>query len=331
MKTASRGVWIGFGSLFAVLFLSAFMTDALSAGSKEYPNRTVTIIVPYPPGGGTDLTARALAEGFQKHLKQPFVVVNKVGGATTVGGYAVASAKTDGYTLGFFPPAATIPEAYTYFQEAPYSSRDIKPISGLQPPIQSVAVKDDAPWQSLKELVEYARNNPGIKVSTGGKQTTPHMFLAILNRFEKTGFVGIPFAGDPPNLAALMGGHVSVGILDYSAMRSLVEAKKLRLLAVVTSEKRIDYIPTVPTGIELGYRIPYWPINGLVGPKDLPQEIVETLDHTVAKICTEQDFQAKIRNMTVQIDYQNSASYERTLAKFKESVMAFFKQEGLVK
>ena len=316
--------------LMGFLLVGLLWTGVYGAGF-EYPTRTVTMVVPYPAGGVTDLAARALAEGLEKHLRHPFVVVNKVGGNTTVGGYAVASAKPDGYTLGYFPPAASIPEAFTYFQEAPYSSKDIRPISGVSAVVQVVALKEDAPWNSLKELVEYARKNPGLKVSTGGKQTVPHMFLTTLNKVEKTGLVGVPFAGDPQNLAALMGGHVSFGILDYSAMKSLVDAKKLKLLAVVTSEKRVDFIPTVPTAIELGYPVVFLPILGLVGPRGVPEEIVEKLEGLVSKICMEQDFQTKMRNMTLQINYQNSANYERSLGKFKENILAFFKEEGLVK
>ena len=321
------------GPVCMVLFflLLGFSWTSVYGGSLEYPARSVTVMVPYPAGGVTDLAARALAESLEKHMKQPFVVVNKVGGATTVAGYTVASAKPDGYTLGFFPPAAVIPEAFTYFQEAPYASKDVRPISSISAVVQSVVVKEDAPWNSLKELVEYAKKNPGIKVSTGGKQTVPHMFLTTLNKIEKTGFVGVPFPGDPPNLAAVAGGHVSVGILDYSTMKSLVDAKKLRLLAVVTSEKRVDFIPTVPTAMELGYPVVFLPILGLVGPRGLPEEIVTKLDSLIAKICTEQDFQTRMRNMTLNMGYQNSVSYERSLGKFKENILAFFKEEGFVK
>jgi tripartite-type tricarboxylate transporter receptor subunit TctC len=317
------------GMIVVVLF--GLSWTGVYGATIEYPTRPVTLMVPYPAGGVTDLAARALAESLEKHLKNPFTVVNKVGGATTVAGYAVSSSKPDGYTLGFFPPAAAIPEAFTYFQEAPYSSKDIKPISSISAVVQSVVVKEEAPWNNLKELVEHAKKNPGIKVSTGGKQTVPHMFLTTLNKAEKTGFVGVPFAGDPPNLAAVVGGHVSVGILDYSTMKSLVDSKKLKLLAVITSEKRVEFLPSVPTAIELGYPVVFLPILGLVGPRDLPQEIVAKLDALIAKICTEQDFQTRMRNMTLNMGYQNSATYERSLGKFKENILAFFKEEGLVK
>ncbi|MFZ1989842.1 MAG: tripartite tricarboxylate transporter substrate binding protein [Alphaproteobacteria bacterium] len=331
MKVMRYGKVVGSVSLLMGSLLVGVLGTSGSVAGSEYPNRAVTVVVPYPAGGVTDLAARALAEGMEKHLKQPVVVLNKVGGNTTIGGYAVASAKPDGYTLGYFPPAASIPEAFAYFQDAPYSSKDIKPIGGVSTPVQVVAVKEDAPWNSLKELVEYARKNPGLKVSTGGKQTVPHMFLTTLNKLEKTGFVGVPFSGDSTNLPALLGGHVSVGILEYSMLKPLVDAKKVKVFAVVTTDKRVDFAPTVPTGAELGYPGVFIPIIGLVGPRGLPEEIVEKLDSVVGKIVTEPDFQTKMRNMTLQINYQNSPNYERSLARFKDNILAFFKEEGLVK
>ena len=333
MTAVERNKKMMVGSLCGVVLFVLYVLSGSGAygASVEYPTRSVTVVVPYPAGGATDLAARSLAEALERHLKQPFVVVNKVGGATTVAGYAVASAKPDGYTLGFFPPAAAIPEAFTYFQDAPYTSKEIKPISSISGVVQSVVAKEEAPWNTLKELVEYAKKNPGLKVSTGGKQTVPHMFITTLNKIEKTGFVGVPFAGDPPNLAAVMGGHVSVGILDYSAMKSLVDAKKLKLLAVVTSEKRVDFVPTVPTAMELGYPVVFLPILGLVGPRGISDDIVAKLDGLIGRICAEQDFQSRMRNMTLNMGYQNSATYEKSLGKFKENILAFFKEEGLVK
>lgn len=316
--------------LLTVLFVAGASWTEVRAAAPEYPNRAVTMIVPYPAGGVTDLAARALADAMEKHLKQPVVVTNKVGGATTMGGYALASAKPDGYTLGFFPVAPTIPEAFEYFQEAPYSSKDLRPISGVTTPVMAITVKEDAPWHSFKELVEYARKSPGIKVGTGGKQTLQYMFMATLNRTDKTGFVGIPFTGDPQNVSSLLGGHISVSMMDYSPIKSLVDAKKLRVLAVIT-EKRADFLPAVPTVVELGYPVKFVSVLGVVAPKGLPDDIATKIDNLVASICREADFQTKIRNTTLQIHNLNSAAYQAHLAGYKENVLIFFKEEGLVK
>lgn len=330
MKTAGHTVWTGLGSLLIGLSLTIFSGTSIQAASPEYPNRTINVLVPFPPGGSTDLAARTLAESMERHLKYPVVVVNKVGGATTVAGYAVASAKPDGYTLGFFPPGAAIPEAYVFFQEAPYTSRDLKHIAAVEAPLISVAVKEDAPWNSFKELMEYAKKNPGLKVGTAGKHTVQHMLVTTLNKMEKTGFVAVPFSGDATNLPAMLGGHTSVAMMEYSALKSLVEAKKVKVLAFVTN-KKAEFAPNIPTVVELGYPIVYLPLVGLLGPKGLPEEIVEKLENVVAKICTEQDFQTRMRNVPLQIMYQNSSTYEKSNLKYKENILAFFKEEGLVR
>jgi tripartite-type tricarboxylate transporter receptor subunit TctC len=320
---------------FAAVFVAALflLTPFISTGvfaASDYPNRAITIIVPFPAGGVTDLAARTVADAMEKHLKQPVVVINKVGGGTTIGGYAVASAKPDGYTLGYFPMATSLPEAFEYFQDAPYTSKDLRPVSGVIEVVMAAAVKEDAPWNSFKELIEYARKNPGLKIGTGGKQTLQHMFLSILNRTEKTGFVGVPFAGDPQNLAAVLGGHTSVFFGDYSAVSAVAGAKKVKVLAVV-AEKRPDFAPHVPTVGELGYPCKFVSILGLVGPRGLPNEMVTKIETLVGTICTEPDFQMKIRNATMQIHYKNAAAYQSHLATYKEYVVEFFKEEGLVK
>ena len=316
--------------MFLSLFLAISVATSLQAASPEYPSRTINILVPFPPGGTTDLGARSLAESMERHLKHPVVVVNKVGGQTTVGGYAVASAKPDGYTLGFFPPGAAIPEAYTFFQEAPYSSKDLKFISATAAPLISVAVKEDAPWNSFKEFVEYAKKNPGVKVGTGGKHTAQHMLVTTLNKMEKTGLVAVPFSGDATNLPAMLGGHTSAAMMDYSALKSLVEGKKVKVLAVVTN-KRAEFAPNVPTVVELGYPVIYIPLLGLAGPKGLADDIAEKLQNLVAKICAEQDFQTRMRNIPLQMMYENAATYEKSLLNYRDNILAFFKDEGLVK
>ena len=316
--------------LLTGLFLMGAPWTASHGAAPEYPNRAVTMIVPYPAGGVTDLAARSLADAMEKHFKQPVVVMNKVGGATTMGGYALATAKPDGYTIGFFPVAPTIPEAFEYFQEAPYSSKDLRPISGVTTPVMAITVKEDAPWNTFRGLIEYAKKNPGIKVGTGGKQTLQYMFMATINRTDKTGFVGIPFTGDPQNVSALLGGHISVSMMDFSPIKSLVDAKKLKVLAVIT-EKRADFLPAVPTVAELGYPVKFVSVLGVVAPKGLPDDIAARIDNLVTTICKEPDFQTKIRNATLQMYNLNSAAYQAHLAGYKENVLAFFKEEGLVK
>ena len=321
---------VGLLCLLVGLFLVGSFWTEPHAASSSYPDRAITVVVPYPAGGVTDLSARALAEAMEKHLKQPVVVVNKVGGRATIGGYAVVTAKPDGYTLGFFPIATCLPEVFSYFFDAPYSSKDLRPISCVAGTAMSFVVKADAPWNNFNDIVEYARKNPGLKVGSPGKQTLPYMVMAGVARKEKVSFVDVPFGGDAETLPALLGGHIPVGAIDYSAIKSSVDAKKLKVIAVCT-EKRVDFAPDIPSIGELGYKLAYVSVLGLFGPKEMPDELVKKIDDLVGKITEEQEFRDRMKSICIQPYYQDAATYQKSLMRYKDSMQAFFKEEGLVK
>lgn len=331
MKTMGYRMLVGLFFLFIGFSLVAPFWTELHAASSSYPDRAITVVVPYAAGGVTDLAARAISEALEKQLKQPVVVVNRPGGRATIGGQVVVTAKPDGYTLGFFPIAACLPEVFTYFFEAPFSSKDFKAISCVAATAMSYAVKADAPWNSMKDLVEYARKNPGVKVGSPGKQTLPYMAMVGLAKKENVKFVDVPFGGgDAETTPALLGGHIPVGAIDYSAIKSSVDAKKLKVLAVCT-EKRVDFAPDIPSMGELGYKLAYVSVLGLFGPKDLPDELVKKIDELVGKISKEQDYRTKMKDMCIQPYYEDSATYQKSLMRYKESMQTFFKEEGLVK
>lgn len=298
--------------------------------ASTYPEQAITIIVPYPAGGVTDLSARALAEALEKPMKQPVVVVNKPGGRATIGGNAVVTANPDGYTLGFFPIATALPEVYTYFFEAPYTSQDFKPISCVAATAMSIVVRSDSPLKSIKDLVEYARKNPGLKIGTPGKQTLPYMVLVDIAKKEKVNFVDVPLGGDAKTTPALLGGHVPVAAIDYSAIKSHVEADKLRVLAICTP-KRVDFAPKIPCMGELGYELAYFSVLGLFGQKNLPEAVVKKLDDEVGKIVKDPAFKQKMLNMSIQTYYEDHSTYSKSLAGYKKTMAAFFKEQGLVK
>ncbi len=316
-----------FGSLISFLLIGFFAPDTHAA---SYPDRPITMVVPYPAGGVTDLSARALSEFMEKYLKQPVVVVNKVGGRATIGGYAVVTAKADGYTLGFFPIASSMPEVFSYFYDAPYSGKDLKPISCVAGTAMSFLVKADSPWNNFKDFIEFARKNPGTKVGSPGKQTLPYLVMVDVAKKEKFSFVDVPFAGDAATLPALLGGHIPIGAIDYSAVRSSVEAKKLRVLAVCT-EKRVDFAPQAPSIVELGYKLAYVSNLGVFGPIAIPDELVKKIDEVVSKITGEQEFRDKMKSISVQTFYQDADTYHKSLMQYKDTIQAFFSKEGLVK
>ena len=318
MKTIRGALLLGLGWLFAGLC------------SAQYPDKPITIVVPYPAGGVMDLTARAIADSLTGMVSQPVVVVNKTGAGATIGGNAVASAAPDGYTLGFFPVAAAVPEVFRFAYSAPYSSSDLRAVSAVAATAMSFAVKADSPIRSMKDVIELARKSSGLMIGTPGKQTLPSMIMVKMAAKEGVKLEDAPFGGDAKTLPALLGGHVQVGAIDFAALKSSVEAGKIRVLAVCT-EKRIDLAPDVPTVLELGYDLPYVSSLGLFGPKALPDDVTRRLDELMARISREAKFVNRMKEMSIQIAYKDAATYRQALARDRDNLEAFFTQQGMYK
>jgi len=323
------------GSVFAcaaICVLTIFLvvcSPARFAFAGEYPDHTITLVVPFAPGGSTDMGGRAIAEGMEKYLKQPVAVVNKPGAGTTLGGGFVAAAKPDGYTLGFLTTTTVLPELYGTYK-VPYSKKDLKLISGVLEIPTAIFVKADAPWKSLKELVEYVRSNPGMKIADLGKNHVAYYLLRLLAKQEKIDLVSIPFDGGSKIVPALLGGHVPVAISGLDpTFKSLLDSNKLRALVVCT-KKRIDPLPDIPSWEELGYKMPFIFISGVCGPKGVPEEAVAKIDQAVAKVVPELDFRKKLQHALLSPKYLNTADYDKTMTEYAEFLGAFLKEEGLL-
>jgi len=321
-------------SCWWLIFVAVISTASILCGSNlfaasDYPSRPITLIVPMPPGGVTDLSARALTESLEKSLGKPVTVLNKPGGGYTIGGNAVATAKPDGYTLGLLNVAAAQPEVFTYFYKAPYANKDLKAVCRVFGPVLTISVKYDAPWNSVKDLVEYARKNPGLKVATHGRSGLSYVVLKSIAKKENVTFSDVPYEGGSPMVPALLGGHVPVGCPAYPDASSLIEAKKLKVLAVLM-EKRVAWAPDVPSIPDLGYKLAYESYLGIFGPKGLPDEIVATLNRAVQKIAADPAFQKKIYATYTQVNYEPTSVYERSIAQYRDNLTAFFKEEGMV-
>jgi len=322
--------WVGLGCLFLTVCSMGLQLPTTDAAAADYPNRSISIILGVPPGGSTDMGARLLAQFMERELKQPVVVVNKPGGAATIGGYSVVSAKPDGYTLGYFPGSGAVPEVYTYFYSAPYTSNDLRPVARIHAPVIAIAVREDAPWNSLKELIDYARNNPGMKFGHIGKSTTQYVIMSTIIKAANLHVVDVPYDGDGTMVPALLGGHIPVATPVLYVIKSLIEAKKLKVLAVAL-QKRAPSAPDIPTVAELGYKLPFVSFLGLFAPKKTPDDVVKKLDDTIRKILGDKDFQEKNKAMDMPVDFDGPAAFEKYLANYKKNAQAFFKEQGMTK
>jgi tripartite-type tricarboxylate transporter receptor subunit TctC len=314
---------------FCLLPIFVLATHPLFA-QEQYPTKAITFVVPFSPGGSTDLGARALAQFLSKALGHPVVILNKPGGAATVGGNAVATAKPDGYTLGFLPLSPSIPEAYTYFLGAPYTSKDLKPVSRAIAPVAAITVKTDAPWKSLKELVEFAKKNPGVKYGTTGLGSSSHTLMVTIEKAESAKFTHITFPGDSDIATAILGKHIPFGLPSFVAVKPQVDAGNLRVLAVYLS-KRLDVFPSAPTVAELGYKLPYYPYLGVFAPKGTPDPIIKKLDKAIEQIKDDPTYVEKINSLGLAVTYESSEPFKNSIMQAKTNIDQLFKELGYVK
>ena len=256
--------------------LSSLLVSA--AAAQDFPNRPVTWVVPYTPGGVTDTGARVVAKAFSETLGQQVIVENRGGAGGIVGTEYVAQSKPDGYTVlyGSSGPMATNPYLYKRVTYNPMTSFSLIHTMSESPLI--MVVNTDSPYKTVKEFVDYAKKNPGkINMGSAGAGTTTHLVGELLQKEADIKLTHIPYKGSSPEMVDLLAGVLNVSF-DYSVVvKPLIEAGKLRPLAV-TSAARMKNFPDVPTLKEAGY--PGAVLSGwstLVAAANTPQPIVDKL------------------------------------------------------
>ncbi len=264
---------------FAALALAACVSTATSANTATaYPSMPIRLIVPVAPGGGTDFTARLLAEEMAKRLGQSIVVENQPGGSGNIGVHNAVRAQADGYTLVM--PITSFPINATLHKRLPFDTRkDLAPIA-LAASLPLILVVNPAlPANSVAELIALAKQKPGqLNFANSGVGTTAHLSGELFERLTGTDLTSVAYKGGGPAVTDLLGGHVQMYFSTPSAVLPLIEAGKLRALAV-TSKHRLAELPNVPTFIESGLpdlQVTAW--FGLFAPAGTPPEVIAKLN-----------------------------------------------------
>jgi len=264
----------------------ALLLTASSPAWAEYPERPIRMVVPFPPGGVTDVVARLIAEKLTADLGQQVIVDNKAGAGGVIATDVVAKAAPDGYTILFTTPNHTINAAFR--TSLPFDTeKDFTPISiAGQVPMLLVS-HPSLPVTNYKGFVAYARANPGkINVSHAGNGTLPHIMMELLMVKEHIQVTNVPYRGAAPALADLVAGQVQAKLDNYTTAQSFVAQHKLNALAF-TSAKRQKQLPDVPTVAEMGlpgFEGYLW--MGLVVPAGTPQPIVDKLAAAARRAAT---------------------------------------------
>jgi tripartite-type tricarboxylate transporter receptor subunit TctC len=311
------------------VILCLALTGSLASGaSGKYPEKAVQLIVPYPPGGISDLTARVLTNSIEPFLGQTLLVVNKPGGGGAIGGFAVTRGEP-GYTMGIFAPVLAFPEYFR--QEAAYTSTDIKPVARQFMMLTTIVVGKDAPPNNLKEFVQWVGKNPGIKYGHTGKGATTHLVGVDLADLVGLKMTDVPFQGDAQVVTAVLGGHVPIGFTNLPSVVSHIKAGTLKALAIY-ADKRMEELPEVPTVHEQGFklRLPY-PFGGLFAPKGTQDFMLDKLSGAVGKAAEQESYKLEMKKIGAYSAYQGRVVFEKELDVYKTVAEGFLKKLGMIK
>ena len=300
------------GVILSLVLILGVVAPALAA---EFPTKEVQILIPYAPGGATDLVFRALAATTSKSLGKAVVVVNKPGGGGAVGFTEAAQAKPDGYTLvTAITPVTILPHqvktAFTY--------KDFEPIINVVDDPAMFQVRADSPWKTLSEFLDYARKNPGmLTVGNSGAGGGVHLIALAFEKAAGVKFNHIPFAGGGPSVTALLGGHIHAVSVSPPEGISHVKAGKLRIIALF-SAKRMPAFPEVPTVREQGVNFVMGQWRGLAAPKGTPPDVIKKLHDAFKQGMEDPAFVKNAADMTVHLAYIGPGEFGKLMAQDHE-------------
>jgi tripartite-type tricarboxylate transporter receptor subunit TctC len=297
-----------------LLALAALAAARPAPAQEPYPSRPISLVVPFPPGGVADLTARPVATAMEKVLKQPVGVVNKTGAAGAVGMQFVATSKPDGYTLLLaLSSISIIPEADKLFGRPPaFTVEQFAPVALISADPTILVVRAESPWKTAKEFIEDAKKRPNqISFSSSGIYGTLHMAMELLSHAAGIKLRHVPYAGAGPALTALLGGHVDALASGPSVVLPQIKAGKLRALAG-WGDKRVASLPDVPTFKELGYpEAEFYIWAGLFAPKGTPEAVLAKLRDAARAGVADPDFKSAMDKLETPISFKQGAEFQR--------------------
>ena len=318
-KTGKRTCLIFIVTLACLLWVG-------SSQAQDYPKSPVQIVIPFGPGGLTDIFWRSVSDFIGNNMKGTIVLVNKPGAGGVVGTSFVVNSKPDGYTLvSANSDPLTISPVFT--PNVPYNpEKDITYIAKLAAMAFAIAVRNESPFKTLEEVVSFARANPKkLKAAVMGVGSTPHTILEVFNRDAKIDIGPVPFDSGGESVTNLLGGHTDLSVVSLPSLKSHVLSGKARILAFC-SPKRLPDFPEVPTMGEKGYQKSSIATGvGLAGPKGLSLAIVSKWEEAIDRTLKDPKVITIIDKLGgVVIDFKNGEGYKselmRDLLMFREII-----------
>lgn len=311
----------------AIAALTLLLPAAVSA--QDYPTRPVTLIVPWPAGGLNDVVLRVIAEQAAKNLGQPIIIDNRAGGGGSVGPATMAAtAKPDGYTFAQMPDAVyRVP----LMQKSPWDpEKDFTYIIGLYAYAFGLIVPASSPFKTWKEIVEYAKANPGkLTFGTPGAASSLHMGMEKLIRESGVKLTHVPFKGSLEENTAIAGGHVAMGASGSSA-KPLADGGKIRFIQMWT-KVRTKNLPDIPTLREDGYAFEVESPVGLAGPKGMDPKIVAKIHDAFKKALDTPEAQEVLAKFDMTASYKSSDDYRAYISEAIKSEREILESIGLAR
>ncbi len=307
--------------------LLVLLVFTAGAWAQAYPERPISLIVPWPAGGGTDVAMRTLAEVLGKQLNTRIVVENKPGAGGTIGPAGMAAnSRADGYTIAQIPITMM---RYPHMQKVSWDVfRDFSWIIGVTGYTFGVVVRADSPWKTWKDFVAYAKANPDkVTYGTPGPGTSLHMTMQEIAAKEGIKWVHVPFKGNADATAALMGGHITASA-DSTGWAEHIQSGRFRLL-VTWGAVRTRRWPDVPTLKESGYNIVSNSPYGIAGPKGMDPKHVKLLHDAIKKAIDDPGYQKVLERLDQENYYLSTEDYARQVKLWYDEEKANVERVGL--
>jgi tripartite-type tricarboxylate transporter receptor subunit TctC len=292
-------------TLAALVVVITIVSAGSGWGQDKFPIRPVQLICPYAPGGGSDLSARIVAEKMGELLGQPVVVVNKAGGATALGISSVTSSKPDGYTLLTTSTGVVLINLTT--PDLPYKLNELAPVGTIVRFNYLVMAHKDLPAKTLGELVDYIRKNPNaVNYGTESVGGNTYFLAQLFKMNAKLDMQHIPYPGTNPTVTSLLGNHIQIAILNLASCLSHIKSGAIRPLAIL-SDKRDGFLPEVPTCVELGYpELAISSFHMMMVPAKTPAPLMKRLESTLQKVLQDKQIQDKISKLNLTPEFNDA-------------------------
>jgi tripartite-type tricarboxylate transporter receptor subunit TctC len=312
--------------------IAALLFVISATAHAQYPTRPVSVIVPWGAGGGTDATARIIASLLEKELKQPFNVVNRTGGSGVVGHQAIASAPADGYTIGMITVEITMMH---WVGLTPLKHTDYTPIGLVNADPAGVHVRVDSPYKSVKDLIAAIKANPGkMKASGTGQGGIWHLAIAGLLKdqgVDPNALPWVPSNGAAPGLQDMVAGGVEVVPCSVPEARSMIDAGKVRALAIMDANPPALYpnVPTLKKELGTDWAIAAWRV--IAAPKGIPADVQKTLVTALKKVYDSKEYKDFMASRGFGVVWADPEGTAKFMASSDASLGAALKAVGLAK